>query len=66
MADKQSVTPASRKKALAALAAADIPHRVAGNKVAIEFRIQDLVNRFVGSGVATHCSGCIGCSGCKN
>jgi hypothetical protein len=65
VADKKRVTPAG-EKALAALAAANIPHTVAGNKVAIEFRIQDLVNRFAGGLVASHCSGCIGCTGCKN
>jgi len=42
----------------------------AGNKVQVEFQIDDLIQRLgLGGGgvrVAAHCGGCNGCGGCKN
>ena len=39
----------------------------AGNKVHVEFQIDDLINRLglAPDVVAAHCGGCNGCSGCK-
>jgi hypothetical protein len=52
-------------EAVSALQAANLPHKVVGNNVAVDFRIQDLVSRLGGVFNASHCSGCLGCSGCK-
>lgn len=56
---------ASEKEALGRLQASDLPFQVSGDKVTVEFRIQDLLSRIGGSLVESHCSGCLGCSGCK-
>jgi hypothetical protein len=42
--------------------------KLAGNKVQVEFQIDDLISRLgLNPGrLASHCGGCNGCSGCKN
>jgi hypothetical protein len=66
MPDPSKPTAAKQAAALKTLEVSNVPHRVSGNKVTIDFRIQDLVNRIGGSLVAGHCNGCLGCTGCKN
>ena len=48
-----------------AAAAKGVPHEIRGDKVIVEFRIQDLVDKVGGLKAAGHCSSCLGCSGCK-
>lgn len=39
---------------------------VPGNKVQVEFQIDDLIRRLLPVQAAGHCGGCNGCSGCSH
>jgi hypothetical protein len=59
-------TAAAQIPAAAAASLVDVPHEVVGDKVHVQFRVQDLVNKVANLGAAeSHCGSCLGCSGCK-
>lgn len=68
MAEREpdKVSAEEKQRALESLTKRDVPHEVSGDRVTVEFRIQDLVNKLGGFAAGGHCAGCLGCTGCKN